>query len=405
MTVESIIRDLLAKLPSELGDWQAAAPYLTIVVVIGIVFAGLLTGVAYGILVERWVAAAIQNRHGPNRVGPWGLFQPVADGLKPLLKEDVVPRHADRFLFLLAPALAAMTSLMAFAVVPFGPTDGAYKPLPFQVAPTVDIGILYIFATGSMAVYAVILAGWASNNKYSFLGALRSSAQVISYEIPLGMSILGVVLLAGSLNLERIVAQQAAGTLFFGWNIFIQPLAFLIFMTAALAEANRLPFDLPECEQELVGGYHTEYSAMKFALFMLGEYIHMITVAFLLSTLFLGGWHFPIIATPGADYPFAWLVKCGVLAAKAGSLVIFFMFIRWTIPRFRFDQLMGLAWKTLLPLSLANLLCAIVVKQFGLGTWLLLPMSAGLFLVAGLIHAGAAQHRVAAPRRAALQPA
>ncbi|HMP01851.1 MAG TPA: NADH-quinone oxidoreductase subunit H, partial [Gemmatales bacterium] len=217
---------------------------------------------SYLIFLERKIAAWVQKRHGPNRVGPWGLFQPIADGLKFVLKEQVVPDHVNKILYFAAPSIAVLTTLLAFAVVPFGPTTDRPNEFSWVVAPNVDVGILFIFAIGSLAVYAIILGGWASNNKYSFIGALRSSAQVISYEIPLGMAVLGVLMICGSLNLEKIIHHQAQG--FFSWNIWFQPLAFLVFMTAALAENNRLPFDLPECEQELIGGFHTEYSAMKF---------------------------------------------------------------------------------------------------------------------------------------------
>src|SRR5207245_469609 len=236
-----------------------------------------------------------QDRIGPNRVGPFGLLQSLADGLKFLFKEDIIPDRVDKLLYVLAPAVAVITALLAFAVVPFGPTTTAQEPgYQFVIAPGVDIGIVFVFAVTSLTVYAIILGGWASNSKYSFLGALRSSAQLISYEIPMGMSILGVVLLAGSLNLEQIIDQQArAGIL--GWNIWYQPLAFLLFLTSVLAECNRLPFDLPEAEQELIGGYHTEYSALKFGLFFVGEYTHVVTTSFLLVILFFGGWHFPWI--------------------------------------------------------------------------------------------------------------
>jgi NADH-quinone oxidoreductase subunit H len=389
------LENLLARALPDQWDWLA--PYGATLVIVGVVLGAVLTAVAYGILVERWVAAAIQNRHGPNRVGPFGFFQPIADGLKPLLKEEVIPARAEKWLFLLAPALAAMTTLGAFAVIPFGPADDLSGPLRFIVAPGVDVGILYIFALGSLAVYGVILAGWSSNNKYSFLGALRSSAQVVSYEIPLGLSVLGVVLIAGTLNLELIQRQQAAGTLIFGWNVFAQPLAFLIFMAAALAEAHRLPFDLAECEQELVGGYHTEYSGLKFAFFMLSEYIHMIAVAFLVAILFFGGWHFPLIAESTSAYPLAWLIKLGVFLAKVALFVVFFMFVRWTIPRFRFDQLMGLAWRVMIPLAIASFLCVLLVKQFDLHPIWMTVASVALFVGAGLVHALQVQRRIARP--------
>ena len=239
---------------------------LTITVVVGAI-----PGVCnYLILLERKLSAWMQDRIGPNRVGPMGLFQPVADGIKLLLKEEVIPSHVDRVLFVLAPAISVFTAMMAFAVVPFGPVNDPAAPsfIRFMIAPNVDIGLVFIFAITSLAVYGIVLGGWASNNKYSALGALRASAQVVSYEIPLGMSVLGIVLLSGSLNLEEIMKQQTDGGIM-NWNIWFQPLAALMFFTASLAEANRLPFDLAECEQELIGGWHTEYSALKWALFFL----------------------------------------------------------------------------------------------------------------------------------------
>jgi NADH-quinone oxidoreductase subunit H len=353
---------------------------LTIAVAVG----AILTTVAYLILLERKLSAWMQDRHGPNRVGPFGIFQPLADGLKFLLKEDIIPAQVDKTLFLLAPTISLFTTLLAFAVVPFGPAAQQLPWLRFIIAPNVDVGIVFIFAVTSLAVYGVILGGWASNNKYSALGSLRASAQVISYEIPLGMSVLGVALLSGTLNLERIVEMQAQGGLL-AWNVWTQPLAWLIFFTSALAESNRLPFDLSECEQELVGGYHTEYSAMKFALFFLGEYTHVITTSFLTAILFFGGWHFPWIATPESAYTGAWLVKVLVLLAKVFSVIVLIMLIRWTIPRFRFDQLMNLTWKALIPLSLANMLAVMTVRQFGWNYYWLGAISIGLFCLAGVI--------------------
>ncbi|MGH7201030.1 MAG: NADH-quinone oxidoreductase subunit NuoH, partial [Planctomycetaceae bacterium] len=329
---------------------------LTTLLVIAAVMGGVLGACAYLIWLERKLSAWAQDRIGPNRVGPFGLLQPLADGLKFLLKEDIVPAHVDRTLYMLAPAISVLTTLLAFAVVPFGPAEGGPEWFRFIIAPQVDLGIVFVFAVTSLAVYGIITGGWSSNNKYSALGALRSSAQVVSYEIPLGMSVLGVALLGGTLNLERIIAQQADGG-FWNWYIWTQPLAALIFFTSALAESNRLPFDLPEAEQELVGGYHTEYSAMKFAMFFLGEYTHVITVSFLVSIVFFGGWHFPWIATPESAYTGAWVVKLLVLLAKVFCSIVLIMLLRWTLPRFRFDQLMGLAWKVLIPLSLANVVC------------------------------------------------
>ena len=367
-----------------------------LITLLAIAFAlgGILTACMYLILVERKLSAWMQDRIGPNRVGPFGLLQPLADGMKFLLKEDVIPAHVDRTLFLVAPTISVFTTLLAFAVIPFGPLQGTPEWLRLIVVPQVDIGLVFIFAVTSLAVYGVILGGWSSNNKYSALGSLRASAQVVSYEIPLGMSVLGIALLAGSLSVEAIQERQAVGGLA-GWNVWFQPLACLIFFTSALAESNRLPFDLPECEQELVGGYHTEYSAMKFALFFLGEYTHVITVSFLTSILFFGGWHFPWIAEAGSAYAGAWIVKLLVLLTKVLLCVVFIMLLRWTIPRFRFDQLMGLTWKVLLPLSLVNVVAVMTVRQFDWNRWWLLPMSVGLFAAAGIIGVNAKRAELA----------
>lgn len=357
-------------------------PLLITLLTIGGVLGGTLGACSYLIYIERKLAAFIQDRVGPNRVGPFGLLQPIADGLKFLLKEDVIPAHVDKFLFILSPAISVFTTLLAFSVVPFGAAskDGIF---PWIVAPNVDLGIVFIFAVSSLAVYGVILGGWASNNKYSALGSLRASAQVISYEIPLGMSVLGIALLGGTLNLEKVIDVQATGLA--GWNFWYQPLACLIFFIAALAESNRLPFDLSECEQELIGGYHTEYSALKFALFFLAEYTHLITISFLTVILYFGGWHFPWFATAASNYTGAEFVKFGVLLFKVLSVIILIMFIRWTIPRFRFDQLMGLAWKVLIPLSTANVVLTMVVREFDLNRWWLTVGSFILFLTAGFL--------------------
>jgi NADH-quinone oxidoreductase subunit H len=361
-------------------DFNAWHTFLTIIVIFGV-----LQGAAgFLVYVERKICAFMQMRVGPNRVGPKGLFQSIADAAKFIFKEDIVPTHVDKTLFILAPCLAVGTAMLAFAVVPFGATGNPNHPgyreqYQFLIAPGIDIGFLFVFAVSSLAVYGIILGGWASNNKYSLLGALRSSAQIISYEIPLGLSVLGVVLLAGSLNLERVIWTQAEHGIL-GWNIFYQPLAFLLFMISAFAECNRLPFDLPETEQELVGGYHTEYNAWKLACFFLGEYTHMMTTSFLMVILFWGGWHFPLLAEPH----YHWLPKLLVFAGKVTVLILFFMLIRWTIPRFRFDQLMGLAWKVLIPLALINLVAVMVVKEFGFSLWWLALMS-----VAALVGAAA----------------
>jgi NADH-quinone oxidoreductase subunit H len=358
--------------------------WITIVTIM-VVMGAMLTICAYLIYVERKIAAWVQDRLGPNRVGPFGLLQPLADGLKFLFKEDIIPDRVDKLLYVLAPAVAVITALLAFAVVPFGPTTTAQEPsYQFVIAPGVDIGIVFVFAVTSLTVYAIILGGWASNSKYSFLGALRSSAQLISYEIPMGMSILGVVLLAGSLNLEQIIDQQARGGIF-AWNIWYQPLAFLLFLTSVLAECNRLPFDLPEAEQELIGGYHTEYSALKFGLFFVGEYTHVVTTSFLLVILFFGGWDFPGITLVSGLA--GMVLKLIVFLLKMSSFILFYMLIRWTLPRFRFDQLMGLAWKVMIPLALVNLVCVMVVKQLDWHPLWLLPVSLILVLASAVLAA------------------
>jgi len=355
---------------------------LTICIALG----AILTACMYLVLAERKVSAWIQDRIGPNRVGPFGLAQPIADGLKILFKEGIIPEHVDKGLFILAPTITLFTAMLAFAVIPFGPVGDGPAWMRFIIAPNVDIGLLFIFAVGSLAVYGVILGGWASNNKYSALGSLRASAQVVSYEIPLGLSVIGVVLMSGTLNLEQIQTQQAAAG-FLGWNVWIQPLACLIFYTSALAEGNRLPFDLSECEQELVGGYHTEYGGLRLVLFFVGEYTHLIVISYLTALLFFGGWHFPWIATPQSAYAGAWLVKFLVLLAKVVASIFLIMLIRWTLPRFRFDQLMELTWKVFIPLALANVVAVMTMLEFGWNRWWLLPISIGLFVLSGVIAA------------------
>jgi NADH-quinone oxidoreductase subunit H len=319
--------------------------------------------VAYLIYVERKVAAYAQDRIGPNRAGrefgvPFGLLQPLADGAKMLLKEDIVPDYVAKPLYMLAPLIAIVAAMIGFAVVPFGPV-GPDQVMDFQIAPGVNIGILYVFAIGSLAVYGVILAGWASNNKYAFIGALRSSAQLISYEIPLGLSILGMVLIVGSLDLNQIVNWQDRRV----WGVLVQPIGFLLFLVSAFAETNRLPFDLPESEQELVGGFHTEYSGMKFGMFFLGEYLHVITVSYLTVILFFGGWDLPFVLDQGQTGILAAALKVLVLVVKVALMILFIMWVRWTLPRFRYDQLMDLAWKSLIPLALVNVVATAAIVQ------------------------------------------
>jgi NADH-quinone oxidoreductase subunit H len=390
-------------------DFNLWVTLLLIAVVIGAIQGAC----AYLVLLERKVAAWTQDRVGPNRAGPLGIFQPIADGLKFVLKEEVIPKRVDKLFYLAAPAIAISTTLLAFCVVPFGYTstppqhawpqtvaaqqardaDPAFvgglqeynKAVQFVVAPHVDIGVLFVFAVGSLAVYAVVLGGWSSNSKYSFLGGLRSSAQLISYEIPMGMSVIGVFLLAGSLNLERIIEYQH----FHGWNVLFQPLAALLFIVSILAECSRMPFDLPETEQELVGGYHTEYGAMKLGLLLLSEYAHLITTSFLAVILFFGGWELPFVSVPGVEGWGPIVIKLIVVGAKVTLYIFFVMVVRWTLPRFRYDQLMSLAWKVLIPLALVNVVAVLCVHELRpLGEyrhWLLLPFSLAALVVAGAV--------------------
>ncbi len=351
---------------------------------IAILIGGLMTAAAYLVLLERWIAAWVQDRIGPNRVGVpltkirlFGLGQPLADGLKFIFKEEHTPKHVDKVLYFLGPITILAAALAVFAVIPFGSVlpkslgiEGDNNPIRLVVAPGIDVGMLYVFAVSSIAVYGVILGGWASNNKYSFLGALRSSAQLISYEIPLGLGILGVVLLSGSLQLETIITEQAQTG---AWYFLVQPLGFLVFSIAACAEAGRLPFDLIECEQELVGGYHTEYAGMKLLLYLIAEFLHMVAAAFLITILFLGGWHFWGITGSGDEIGWGTaILRVLVLMFKMLAVVVGFMMVRWSFPRFRFDQLMNLSWKVLLPLGLVNLVATAIVLEYGnqIAAWL-----------------------------------
>ncbi len=349
---------------------------LEILIKVVILLAGLMTAAAYFVLLERRMAAWIQDRVGPNRVGlpltqirVFGLGQPLADGVKFIFKEEYTPAHVDKRLFVLAPILILVAALAAFAVIPFGSLippnllgwQLSTTPIELVVAPGVDVGMIYVFALSSIAVYGVILGGWASNNKYSFLGGLRSSAQLIAYELPLGLGLLGVALATGSLDLGQIITSQAESQLWFG---FSQPLGCFVFVVAAFAEAARLPFDLPECEQELVGGYHTEYAGIKLLLFLVAEFLHMITASFLIVIMFLGGWHFWFLTGSGEQVTW-WVavLRIVVFASKIFVVILFFMLIRWSWPRFRFDQLMALAWKVMLPLGLLNLVTVAAFEQ------------------------------------------
>jgi NADH-quinone oxidoreductase subunit H len=320
----------------------------------------LLTGVAYTTLAERKVVARIQNRWGPSRVGPFGVWQPLADGLKFIFKEDITPPFVNRPIYLLAPALSLTMALTAIAVIPIGPwasVGGIHTPL--QIA-DVNIGLLVILGLTSIGVYGVALAGWSSNSKYSLLGSLRATAQMVSYEIALGLSLVGVLILSGSFSLRDIVMAQSGTFLGFipKWNIFTgQFVAFFIYIMAAYAETNRIPFDLAEAETELVAGYHTEYSSMKFAMFFMAEYANMFTVACLASVLFLGGWLGPMFGPPllQAVLPVVWFVL------KVLVFIFIYIWVRGTLPRFRYDQLMAFGWKFLFPLAIANILITALV--------------------------------------------
>ena len=321
-------------------------------VLIFVIFNCLVLASAFMVWMERKVCAYIQDRPGPNRVGPEGLLQPFADVIKLIFKEDLKPKGADTFIFLIAPVISTATAFAAFSVVPFGTQTTLFglldEPVPLQVT-DVNVGLLVIFAVASMGIYGIVLAGWSSNSKYSLLGGLRSAAQMISYELAYGLALAAVVLLAGSLSLREVVMNQSGYWWYVipKWYIFLQPLGFLIYMTAGVAETNRAPFDFPEAEQELVAGYHTEYSSMGFALFFMAEYINMVTVSAVATSLYLGGWLGPFLPD--------WLGWLWFLL-KVFLILFFYVWMRWTLPRFRYDQLMEFGWKWLLPAAVLNLI-------------------------------------------------
>jgi len=319
----------------------------------------MLLTVSYLVYFERKIAAWAQNRIGPNRVGPAGIFQPFADVLKLLLKEDIVPTAANKSMHTLAPMIALFVAFSTFAVLPIGPSFTIFgKVIPFVVA-DVNIGILYVLALTSVGVYAITFSGWSSGSKYSLLGGIRSSAQMISYEISMGFSVAGVILLAESLRPIAIVNAQSGWI----WNIVLQPVGFITFLVSAFAETNRLPFDLPEAEPELVGGYHTEYSSMKFAAFFLSEYANMIISSALIVTLYLGGWQIPYLEMLKLPSGLVVTLQVGAFIFKLIFMMFFFIWVRWSIPRFRYDQLMNIGWKVMFPLSLLNLLWAAILAM------------------------------------------
>jgi NADH-quinone oxidoreductase subunit H len=311
----------------------------------------------YSTYAERKLAAFFQDRVGPNRAGPFGMFQPLADGAKMFMKEEIIPTNSSGFLFIVGPSLAIMTACIGSAVIPWGEklTIGSHV-IDLQVT-DINVGVLYIFGVVSLGVYGVMIGGWASNNKYSLLGAIRAASQNISYEIAMGLSIIALLMTTGTLSLKEIAVQQHAfwANGWFTWNFFRQPLGFLIFIVCAFAETNRTPFDLPECETELVGGYHTEYSSMKLGFYLFAEYINMFVSGAVMATLYFGGYNFPFMHSLGLGQN--WITVLGVIAlfAKIFFFIFFFMWVRWTIPRFRYDQLMDLGWKTLIPLAIANI--------------------------------------------------
>jgi NADH-quinone oxidoreductase subunit H len=333
---------------------------LILVLVVFLVSLGVAAYSTYG---ERKFAAFLQDRIGPNRAGPFGILQPLADGLKMFMKEEFIPGASNRWLFILGPSIAMLTALMTGVVVPWGrPLEVNGAVYPIQIA-DINIGILYVFGVVSIGVYGIMIGGWASNNKYALLGSLRASSQMISYEIAMGMSIIAVIMITGTLSLSEIVANQREV-----WNVFYQPLGFLIFLICAFAETNRAPFDLPESETELVGGYHTEYSSMKLGFYLFAEYVNMFISSAIISTLFFGGYNYPGMGWVEAQVGpvLATIISIFVFLIKVFFFIMVFMWVRWTLPRFRYDQLMNLGWKVLLPLSLANiLLTGLVMYAFG----------------------------------------
>jgi NADH-quinone oxidoreductase subunit H len=306
----------------------------------------------YATLLERKIAGFFQDRLGPDRAGPWGLLQPLADGIKLFFKEEFMPNTADKFLYILGPSLTMFVALLTSAIIPWGAgvtVNGTFYAL--QVA-DINIGVLYAFAVVSIGVYGIMIGGWASNNKFALLGAIRASSQMISYELAMSLSIIALVMMSGSLSLNEIVAQQHG----FHWNVWYQPLGFILFLVCAFAESNRSPFDLPECETELIGGYHTEYSSMKLGFYLFAEYINMFISSAMISTLYFGGYNFPFMDNLGLSPNAISILGTLALFIKITFFGFFFMWVRWTLPRFRYDQLMGLGWKKMIPLAIANVI-------------------------------------------------
>jgi NADH-quinone oxidoreductase subunit H len=332
-------------------DWALLLDKTILIVIIFAVSLGIAAYSTYG---ERKIAAFLQDRIGPDRAGPFGLLQPIADGIKMFTKEEIIPTASDKFLFIIGPCIFMMTALMSSAIIPWGKSFnfGGHE-FSLQVA-DLNVGLLYLFAVVSIGGYGIMIGGWASNNKFALLGALRAASQMISYELAMGMSIVALLLINNSLSLREIVDGQAGdGNV---WNVVRQPIGFLIFLICAFAECNRAPFDLPESESELIGGYHTEFSSMKLGLFLFAEYVNMFISSAIIASLYFGGYHFPGIDSLDLPQNIAAIVSIAVLFAKILFFIFFFMWVRWTLPRFRYDQLMNLGWKILIPLSIVNVL-------------------------------------------------
>jgi NADH-quinone oxidoreductase subunit H len=322
-------------------------------VLIAVVVMGSLVIAMYTTFAERKVAAILQDRRGPNRAGPFGLLQPLADGLKLFFKEEIIPNFSSKFLFIMGPSLAMLTAIMTSAVIPFGDKVHFFDRDIFLQIANVDVGILYVFGVLSLGVYGIMVGSWASNNKFSLMGGLRAASQIISYELAMGISLIALIMITGNLSLKEIVLQQQTGN---WWNVAYQPLGFLIFLICSFAECNRTPFDLPEAENELIGGYHTEYSSMKLGFYLFAEYINMFISSVIMATLFFGGYDCPFVNEASFSPNIAALIGIAALMFKVAIFLFVFMWVRWTIPRFRYDQLMNLGWKVLIPLALINML-------------------------------------------------
>ena len=357
--------------------WDLLAEWIIKAIIILVL---LLTGFAYQTWLERKVVSKMQYRIGPNRAGPFGLLLPLADGIKLIFKEELIPAMADKVIFVAAPVVSMIVALLVFAVIPIGPSIIVFgREVTLQLA-DINVGLMYVLAVSSLGIYGIVLGGWASNNKYALLGGLRSSAQLISYELVLGLALMGSVMLTGTLSLNQIVNAQAYD--FWNWLVFLQPLGFLLYVIAAIAEVNRAPFDLPEAEQELTAGYHTEYSGMKFALFFMAEYINMINVSAIAVTMFLGGWRPPFGFIPEWTGPIWFFLK--VLA-----FILVFIWLRATLPRLRYGQLMNFGWRTMLPLAIANVVVTAIAMALrptpGANTWFVVAVGSVILIIAALL--------------------